>query len=88
MGSGGAVGDSGVVVGEVAGQLAVGAGLGQEGLGLLLDSGDRVGAGTKRSGGSSWLASWTSASASLAGSPACWPFISFQAAMVCLVRSA
>src|SRR6185369_7103985 len=37
--------DSGVVVGEVAGQVAVGAGLGQEGLCFLLDGGDRVGAG-------------------------------------------
>src|SRR5512132_2990021 len=36
---------SGVVVGEVAGQLAVGVGLGQEVFGLLLDSGDGVGAG-------------------------------------------
>jgi len=32
-------------VGEVAGQLAVGVGLGQEVLGLLLDSFDRVGSG-------------------------------------------
>ena len=35
----------GVLVGEVAGQLAVGVGLGQEILGLLLDRGDGVGAG-------------------------------------------
>jgi len=35
-------GGSGVVVGEAAGQVVVGAGLGQEGLSLLLD---RVGAG-------------------------------------------
>jgi hypothetical protein len=37
-------GGSGVVVGEVAGQLAVGVDLGEQILRLLLDSGDRVGA--------------------------------------------
>jgi hypothetical protein len=36
---------SGVVVGEVAGQLAVGLHLGQEALGLLLNNLDGVGAG-------------------------------------------
>jgi hypothetical protein len=45
MGSGGP--DSDVVVGEVAGQLAVGVGLGQEVLGLLLDGCGRVGSGRK-----------------------------------------
>src|SRR5215213_5025117 len=42
----------------------------------------------KRSGGSSWPASRTSASASLAGSPPCWPFMLFHTATVCSVRSA
>jgi hypothetical protein len=39
--------DSGVVVGKVARQFAVGVGLGQEVLGLLLDRGDGIGAGRK-----------------------------------------
>src|SRR4051812_23813733 len=42
----------------------------------------------QRSGGSAWLASWTSALASLAGSPPCKPLIFFHAATVCLVVSA
>src|SRR3954469_3808210 len=42
----------------------------------------------QRIGGSAWLASWTRALASLAGSPPCKPFIPFQAVMVCLVFSA
>ena len=39
------VGGSGVVVGEVGGEVAVGVGLGEEGLGLGLEDADGVGAG-------------------------------------------
>ncbi len=67
----------------------MGVGLGEQILGLLLEGLDGVGAGgqaQRRLVLSS--ASWTSAAASLAGSPPCWPFMPFQAATVCVVFSA
>jgi hypothetical protein len=79
---------SGVVVGEVAGQLAVGVGLGQEVLGLLLDSFDRVGAGREAQRRLVLACELDQRAGELGGSPACWPFMPFQAAMVCLVRFA
>jgi hypothetical protein len=78
---------SGVLVGEAAGQFAMGVGLGEQVAALVLEGRDGVGA-ANRSGGSSWLASVISASASLAGSPPCKPFMLFQLATVCSVRSA
>jgi hypothetical protein len=55
---------------------------------VLLDTAIASAPATKRDGGSCWLASWTSAPASLPGSPPWRSFMAFQAAMVCLVRSA
>ena len=75
-------------VGEVARQLAVGVGLGEQVVGLLLDSRDSVGAGHEAQRRLVLSASRTSAAASLAGSPPCRPFMLFQAATVSRVRSA
>jgi hypothetical protein len=66
----------------------VGIHLGEQILRFLLDAGDGVGAGDPAHRGLLWPASWTSAFASLAGSPPCWPFMLFHAVTVCLVRSA
>ncbi|HMG31107.1 MAG TPA: hypothetical protein VK585_13415 [Jiangellaceae bacterium] len=75
-------------MGEVAGQLAVVVGLGEEALAFCSKVATASAPAAKRSGGSSWPASWTSAWASLAGSLVCWPFMLFQVATVCLVRTA
>jgi len=66
----------------------MGVGLGEELVGLLLGRGHGVGPGIQRTGGSSRAISCTRVRPSLAGSPPCWPFIAFQALMVCRVRSA
>jgi hypothetical protein len=75
-------------VGETGRQLAVGVDLREQQPRLLLDASTASSPATQRSGGSSLSASSTSARASLAGSPACWPFIACQAGIVCAVRSA
>jgi len=76
------------VVGEVAGQFAVGAGLGEEVLGLLLDSGDRVGAGHEAQRQLALARELDQRVGELGGVTAWRPFMAFQAATVCLVRSA
>ena len=66
----------------------MGVGLGEQVLAFCSKVSTASAPAAQRSGGSSWLASWTSAVASLAGSPPCKPFILFQAVTVCLVFSA
>jgi hypothetical protein len=81
-------GESGVVLREVAGQVAVGSACSRSSLAQFSKVATASAPAGKRSGGSSRAARWTSASASLAGSPPCRPFMLFHAATVCSVRSA
>jgi hypothetical protein len=71
-----------LVESEMARQLAFGVHLGEETLGLFSTTAIASLPAPKRSGGSLWLATWTSALASFAGSPPWLPFTLFQAATV------
>jgi hypothetical protein len=74
-------------VGEVARQLAVGVGLGEQGLGFLLDGLDGVGAGGPAQRWLVLVGELDQRTGELGGSPPCLPFIPFQAVTVCSVRS-
>jgi len=75
-------------VAEAAGQLAVGVDLREQGLRLVLEGGDRVGTGGEARRRLVLAGELDERGGELRGVAACRPFMLFQPATVCAVRSA